>query len=114
MIEGGKNNFEDPLVTNPAMFLAHLDPDSQTAIFYKANAEKALHGREAIVPAGGQFGGGSSINFMMYVRAQGRDFDDWKTPGWDHKSMLPYLKKVSPVPRGLSLLTSSSAGDLSP
>jgi choline dehydrogenase-like flavoprotein len=32
LIEGGKNNFEDPTVRNPALFLSHLTPESQTAI----------------------------------------------------------------------------------
>ncbi|MCJ1305645.1 hypothetical protein MMC08_008460 [Hypocenomyce scalaris] len=94
IIEGGKNNLNDPLVTNPAMYLAHLVPDSQTALFYKANPSDALAGREAIVPCGGILGGGSSINFTMYTRAQGCDFDDWKTEGWDYKSMLPFSKKL--------------------
>ena len=100
IIEGGKNNLDDPLVTNPAMFLAHLAPDSQTALFYKANASQDLAGREAIVPSGGILGGGSSINFTMYTRAQGCDFDAWKTEGWDFKSLLPYLKKVMTVHQG--------------
>lgn len=39
--------------------------------FYKSKASKHLNGREAIVPMGGILGGGSSINFMMYTRAQG-------------------------------------------
>ena len=43
---------------------------------------------------GGMLGGGSSINFMMYTRAQGVDFDSWKTEGWDQKSVVPMLKKV--------------------
>jgi alcohol oxidase len=32
LIEGGRNNFEDPTVRNPAAFLTHLAPDSQSAI----------------------------------------------------------------------------------
>lgn len=32
LIEGGKNNFEDPTVVNPAVFLSHLAPDSKTAL----------------------------------------------------------------------------------
>jgi alcohol oxidase len=43
---------------------------------------------------GGILGGGSSINFMMYTRAQGCDFDSWKTPGWEAKDMLPLCKKL--------------------
>jgi alcohol oxidase len=43
---------------------------------------------------GGIFGGGSSINFMMYTRAQGVDFDSWNTPGWSAKDMLEMCKKL--------------------
>lgn len=64
---------------NPAVYLSHLAPDSKTALFYKAKKSDYLNGREAIVPTGGLLGGGSSINFMMYTRAQGVDFDSWKT-----------------------------------
>jgi len=46
------------------------------------------------VPMGGLLGGGSSINFMMYTRAQGADFDSWATPGWTAKDMLPICNKL--------------------
>jgi alcohol oxidase len=62
--------------------------------FYKSQKSKHLNNREAIVPMGGILGGGSSINFMMYTRAQGADFDAWKTPGWTAKEMLPLLNKL--------------------
>jgi alcohol oxidase len=39
-------------------------------------------------------GGGSSINFMMYTRAQGVDFDDWETKGWSADDLLPLMKRV--------------------
>jgi len=94
LVEGGKNNYNDPTVTNPAMYLVHLAPGSQTALFYEANAEEALNGRKAIVPCGGLLGGGSSINFMMYTRAQGVDFDDWETKGWTADDLLPLMKRV--------------------
>jgi len=71
-----------------------LAPDSKTAIFYKAKKDANVADREVVVAAGGILGGGSSINFMMYTRAQGVDFDSWKTEGWDQKGVLPMLKKV--------------------
>lgn len=32
LVEGGKNNYEDPTVRNPALYLTHLAPDSKTAL----------------------------------------------------------------------------------
>lgn len=32
LVEGGKNNHEDPTVRNPALYLSHLAPDSKTAL----------------------------------------------------------------------------------
>lgn len=32
LVEGGKNNYQDPTVTNPALYLTHLAPDSKTAL----------------------------------------------------------------------------------
>lgn len=75
-------------------FLDHLHPTSKTAIFYKGNKSAQCAGREVIVPSGGVLGGGSSINFMMYTRAQRSDLDSWKTPGWSANELLPYMKKV--------------------
>jgi alcohol oxidase len=65
VVECGKNNFNDPTVTSPAIFLRHLAPDSKNAIFYRGKRSEKLGGRAPIVPAGGILGGGSSINFMM-------------------------------------------------
>jgi alcohol oxidase len=43
---------------------------------------------------GGLLGGGSSINFMMYTRAQGVDFDSWDTDGWRAEDMIPLCNKL--------------------
>lgn len=95
VIEGGQNNYNAPSVIHPALSLSHLLPTSKTAIFYKGSKAKQLADREVIVASGGTLGGGSSINFMMYTRAQRSDFDSWKTPGWSTEDLWPYLKKVS-------------------
>lgn len=83
-------------------FLDHLLPTSTSTLFYKANKSEHLAGRESIVPCGGTLGGGSSINFMMYTRAQRADFDSWKTPGWSADEIYPFLKKVHQLPLVLS------------
>ncbi|KAJ8127167.1 hypothetical protein O1611_g6470 [Lasiodiplodia mahajangana] len=94
VIEGGRDNYQDPTVVIPGMFPIHLAADSKTAIFHTAKKSDYLAGREVIVPCGGMLGGGSSINFMMYTRAQRDDFDSWKTPGWTGEDLYPFLKKL--------------------
>ncbi|KFY25920.1 hypothetical protein V493_04368 [Pseudogymnoascus sp. VKM F-4281 (FW-2241)] len=94
VIEGGANNYNVATVVHPALFLQNLAPNSTTAIFYKGNKAKQLADREPIVPSGGILGGGSSINFMMYARAQRADLDSWKTPGWSADELLPFMKKL--------------------
>ncbi|KAI0537446.1 GMC oxidoreductase [Xylaria digitata] len=94
VIEGGPDNHNNPAVVIPAMFPSHLLPDSKTALFHKARKSDSLAGREVIVPCGNILGGGSSINFMMYTRAQRDDFDSWDMPGWTGDEIYPFLKKL--------------------
>ncbi|KAM5384628.1 hypothetical protein ACJZ2D_001373 [Fusarium nematophilum] len=93
VIEGGPDNRVET-IENPVFFLDHLLPTSKRTIFYKGNKADQLAGREPIVPSGGTLGGGSSINFMMYTRAQRSDFDSWNTPGWSANELFPLLKKI--------------------
>jgi alcohol oxidase len=94
VIEGGSNNENVASVAYPAFYLQNLLPTTKTALFYKGNKSKQLADREPIVPAGGVLGGGSSINFMMYTRAQREDFDSWNTDGWSADEIFPYMNKV--------------------
>lgn len=94
VIEGGPNNFDVPTIMYPALFMSNLLPTGKATIFYKGNPETQLDNRELIVPSGGTLGGGSSINLMMYSRAQRSDFDSWNMDGWSTDELLPYLKKV--------------------
>jgi alcohol oxidase len=95
---GSKNNALS--CTVPALFLANLSPETGTSNLYLANKTKQIAGREVPVVTGGVLGGGSSINVMMYSRAQRADFDSWNVPGWSADDMLAYLKKVFNSPSG--------------
>jgi len=94
VIEGGANNKDVPHIVNPVFYLQNLQPTTKTALFYKGNKAPQLADREPIVPCGGTLGGGSSINFMMYTRAQRSDFDSWNTEGWTADEMWPHLKRL--------------------
>ncbi|KAH7308843.1 alcohol oxidase-like protein [Rhexocercosporidium sp. MPI-PUGE-AT-0058] len=94
VVEAGQNNFNNPTIVHPGVFFLNVLPVSTTATFWQGEKSEHLAGRSPIVLSGGILGGGSSINFMMYTRAQACDFNSWKTPGWTAKDLLPYLKKI--------------------
>ncbi|BCS22571.1 GMC family oxidoreductase [Aspergillus puulaauensis] len=94
VVEGGQNNQGNHSIAFPLLFPTALLPTNAATLLYKGNAEPQLDNREMTVPAGGVLGGGSSINFMMYSRAQRHDWDSWATPGWTADEMIPFLKKA--------------------
>ncbi|TVY82378.1 Alcohol oxidase [Lachnellula suecica] len=94
VIEGGTNNFGEPLITNPGFLFVHTQPGNKFMRYLKGSKSRYLGGRETVVPCGGVLGGGSSVNLMLYSRAQRSDFDAWKTPGWSADELLPYLKRI--------------------
>ncbi|QRW20974.1 GMC oxidoreductase [Rhizoctonia solani] len=59
LVEQGPNNYQEPNVVTPALFLSHQAPGSKTTIFWKGNKSDALNGRSPIVSTGRILGGGS-------------------------------------------------------
>ena len=65
--------------------------------------EPELHGRRLGIPRGRTLGGTSSINAMIAVRGNRRDYDDWAAvglPGWSYAEVLPYFKRLETHWRG--------------
>jgi len=57
--------------------------------------EPGLNGRALNYPRGRVLGGCSSINGMIYMRGQARDYDGWRqmgNPGWGWDDVLPVFK----------------------
>ena len=63
---------------------------------FKTEAEPGLGGRALNYPRGKVLGGCSSINGMIYMRGQARDYDGWAeqgNAGWGWKDVLPIFKR---------------------
>ena len=70
---------------------------------YKIQSDPGLNGREMNYPRGKTLGGSSSINGLLYIRGQSRDYDYWRqlgNIGWGWDDVLPYFKKAENQERG--------------
>jgi len=69
----------------------------RTDWLYNTEAEAGLNGRVLRYPRGKTLGGSSSINGMIYMRGQARDYDHWaQVTGddtWRWQNVLPAFKK---------------------
>jgi choline dehydrogenase len=77
--------------------------DARFNWMYEAEPDPTLGNRRQFWPRGKVLGGSSSINAMVYVRGQPRDFDDWAAagnPGWSWRELLPYFRKLEDHPFG--------------
>jgi choline dehydrogenase len=78
------------------LFRTHLDWD------YDSHNESHCENRRIYLPRGRVLGGTSSINGMIYIRGNRRDYDSWCKPGWSYDELLPYFKRAEDNERGAS------------
>src|SRR5690606_8964828 len=70
---------------------------------YGSGPEPHLDGRIVAWPRGRVLGGSSSINGLLYVRGQARDYDVWRqlgNDGWAFRDVLPYFRRAEDQERG--------------
>ena len=90
---GGKDNYH--WIHIPVGYL-YLMGNPRADWGFKTAAEPGLNGRSLAYPRGRVLGGCSSINGMIYMRGQARDYDLWRqmgNPGWAWDDVLPYFTK---------------------
>ena len=90
---GGKDNYH--WIHIPVGYL-YLMGNPRADWGFKTAEEAGLNGRSLNYPRGRVLGGCSSINGMIYMRGQARDYDLWRQmgcPGWAWDDVLPYFKK---------------------
>ena len=98
VVEAGKTD-EKFLVKKPGMIgPMHSVPEIKRTVdwgFYSV-PQKHILDRKMPVPRGKVVGGSSSINGMVFVRGNRKNFDDWAAEGntgWSYEDVLPSFKK---------------------
>lgn len=72
---------------------------------FSTQPEPHLGGRTLATPRGKVLGGSSSINGMVFVRGNRKDFDHWAdsgATGWGYADVLPYFKRMENWHEGVS------------
>ena len=87
---GGRDDYH--WIHIPVGYLYCID-NPRTDWMYRTEGETGLNGRSLIYPRGKVLGGCSSINGMIYMRGQARDYDFWASvtgeDGWRWENALP-------------------------
>jgi choline dehydrogenase len=81
----------------PVGYLYCID-NPRTDWRFRTEPDVGLNGRSLIYPRGKVLGGSSSINGMIYMRGQARDYDEWAQltgdDSWRWQQVLPLFKKT--------------------
>ena len=112
LLEAGGRDWS-PLIHIPGGFWRMMDRPSVNWCF-ETEPERNTRGRKIPIPRGKVLGGSSSINGMLYVRGQARDYDTWAqlgNRGWSFEEVLPFFKRSENFERGADAFR-GEAGEL--
>ncbi|MEX2695597.1 GMC family oxidoreductase [Rhizobium mongolense] len=94
LLEAGRKD-DYPWIHVPVGYLYCIG-NPRTDWLFKTEPDAGLNGRSLRYPRGKTLGGCSSINGMIYMRGQARDFDGWATAtgddAWSWQNCLPDFK----------------------
>ncbi|WP_371785569.1 GMC family oxidoreductase [Streptosporangium subroseum] len=83
--------------------MASLWGDPEVTWPYATAPQAGLRGRSIPLPQGKVLGGGTSVNAMLYVRGNRRDFDHWAelgNEGWAYDDVLPCFRRAEDYENG--------------
>lgn len=91
---GGRDNYH--WIHIPVGYLYCID-NPRTDWRFRTDPSPGLNGRSLIYPRGKVLGGCSSINGMLYIRGQARDYEHWATvtgdPDWRWEACLADFRR---------------------
>ncbi|SIQ33188.1 Choline dehydrogenase [Rhizobium sp. RU35A] len=97
---GGNDNYH--WIHIPVGYLYCIN-NPRTDWCFTTEKEEGLNGRALNYPRGKVLGGCSSINGMIYMRGQARDYDQWRQlgcEGWGWDDVLPLFRKSEDFYKG--------------
>jgi len=116
LIEAGGN--DDYLWVHIPVGYLYCIGNPRTDWLYSTDADPGLNGRSLRYPRGKVMGGCSSINGMIYMRGQARDYDGWgagdgfgANPGWSWNECLPHFLKHEDFYKGADAMHASPGFD---
>ena len=114
LIEAGGSN-KQPWVSIPAgVFISYANKNHD--YMYEGAVQKHLNNRILTVNRGKGLGGSSSINNMVYIRGNRKDYDTWEElgcKGWSYDDVLPIFKKLENNQAGQSSKYHGLEGEVS-
>jgi choline dehydrogenase len=94
VLEAGGRDI-NPLIHVPVGYVRTIDMPGLNWRF-QTEPEPYTYDRPFPIPRGRVLGGTSSLNAMLYVRGEARDYDCWAqlgNRGWSWDDVLPYFRK---------------------
>ncbi|MFT3663787.1 GMC family oxidoreductase [Piscinibacter sp.] len=101
LVEAGGN--DDYVWVHVPVGYLYCIGNPRTDWLYATDPDPGLNGRSLRYPRGKVLGGCSSINGMIYMRGQARDYDHWGAlgnPGWSWAECLPCFLKHEDFHKG--------------
>ncbi|WLD57228.1 choline dehydrogenase [Salinispirillum sp. LH 10-3-1] len=86
----------------PAALMYNLKGDRYNW-YYHTEPQEHMNNRKLYWPRGKVWGGGSSLNAMVYIRGHAYDYDRWAeegADGWRYADILPYFRKAETREQG--------------
>jgi choline dehydrogenase len=93
LLEAGGED-DSPSIRTPALYAQLQDGPCDWAD--RTVPQAHMHGRRIFMPQGRVLGGSSAINYMIYMRGNRGDYDQWArdgSDGWAYGDVLPYFVK---------------------
>jgi choline dehydrogenase-like flavoprotein len=93
LLEAGPPD-SNPLIHIPAGVTRLTSPEFDWG--FSSAPQAQLNNRRLWYPQGRTLGGSTSVNAMIYVRGQPRDYDSWESlgnPGWGYADVLPWFRR---------------------